>query len=163
MQCWLLHWHYRQVCLRGLYSMIEYFCPILEPFAHFSYKLPGWISFCHDGDHHGVSFCPQYHYQPLFFTQPSQNPFGDMYEHKTPPPQNTPFPGLILKVGKMNYCLGKLGKMFEKWAKLFLKWAKRNIHLYGKLLCCLDSPVCLYDLRSVYITSESSPSPLASR
>ena len=39
-----------------------------------------------------------------------------MYEHETPPapPQNTPFPGLILKVGKMNY---RLGKMDPIWAK----------------------------------------------
>ena len=34
-------------------------------------------------------------------------PFGDIDVHKTPqnPPQNTPLPGLILKVGKMKYSL----------------------------------------------------------
>ena len=36
--------------------------------------------------------------------------------HKTPPnpPQNTPFPGLNLKVGKMNY---RLGNLDPNWAK----------------------------------------------
>ena len=77
------------------------FCP---HFAHFLYKLPGWVSFYPDG----VSLCPEYHLQPLLFTQSLQTPFGDMYEHKTPPaaPQTTPFPGLNLKVGKLNYSLG---------------------------------------------------------
>ena len=47
-----------------------------------------------------------------------------MYIHKTPPNpfQNTPFPVLNLKMGKMKYSLGQvdpLGKMFEKRAKLF--------------------------------------------
>ena len=52
----------------------------------------------------------------LFFTQLSQSPFGDMYAHKTPPntPKTPHFPGLNLKVGKMNYCLGK---MDPHWAK----------------------------------------------
>ena len=42
-----------------------------------------------------------------------------MYEHETPPapPQNTPFPGLILKVGKMNYCLGKMDPIWAKCLK----------------------------------------------
>ena len=46
-------------------------------------------------------------------------PFRDMYEHETPPapPQNTPFPGLILKVGKMNYCLGKMDPIWAKCLK----------------------------------------------
>ena len=63
-------------------------------------------SFCPDG----VSFCPENHHQSLFFTQPSQTPFGAMYVYKTPPspPQYTPFPGLNSKVGKMNYSLGKM-------------------------------------------------------
>ena len=77
-------------------------------------------------------------FQILFFTQQSQTPFWDMYiQKKTPqtPPQNTPFPGLILKVGKMIYCVGKMNpmahlgemlEMFEKWVKLFYKWAKKN-------------------------------------
>ena len=43
------------------------------------------------------------------------NPFRDMNVHKTPPTptQNTPFPGQIFKVGKMNY---SLGKMDPNWA-----------------------------------------------
>ena len=44
----------------------------------------------------------------MFFTQLSHTPFWDMYMHKIPPspPKNTPFLGLNLKVGKMNYRLG---------------------------------------------------------
>ena len=39
-----------------------------------------------------------------------------MYVHKTPPtpPQSNPFPGLNLKVGKMNY---RMDKMDPNWAK----------------------------------------------
>ena len=44
-----------------------------------------------------------------------EDPFGDMYIHKTPqnPSQNTPFPGLNLKFGKMNY---RLGNLDPNWA-----------------------------------------------
>ena len=85
--------------------ILEHFCPLFTQIAQM-------VSFCPDG----VSFCPEYHHKPLFFTQPSQAPFWDMCVHKTPPtpPQNTPFPGLNLKVGKMNY---SLGKMDPNWAK----------------------------------------------
>ena len=60
-------------------------------FAHFSYALAAllrWVSFGPDG----VLLCPEYHHQPLFFTLPSQTPFGDMYVHKAPQThQKTPF------------------------------------------------------------------------
>ena len=54
--------------------------PILEHFCHISYKSPRWVSFCADG----ISFCPEHHLQPLFFTQLSHTPFRDMYVPKTP-------------------------------------------------------------------------------
>ena len=62
----------------------------------------------HDQNHipQAHAYCPEYHHQPLLFTQQSQTPFRDMYIHKTPPtpPQNTYFPGLKLKVCKIyNY------------------------------------------------------------
>ena len=77
--------------------------------------LPTFSTMCPDG----VSFCPEYHHQPLFFTQPSQTPFWDMDQQEThlAPPQNTPFPGLILTVGKMNYCLGKKDPIWAKCLK----------------------------------------------
>ena len=101
--------------------MIE-FCFNSRSLALFPYKLPIWVSFCP----YGVSFCPEYHPQPLFFTQPSRT-------QKTPtPPQNTPFPVLILKVGKMN---SQLGKMDPNWAKCLKSGRnfsssgqKKNIH-----------------------------------
>ena len=92
-------------------AFLKHFCPL------FLHNLPRWVFFCPDW----VSFCPEYYLQPLFFTQPSHTLF-----EAPSPPQNTPFPGLNLKVGKMNFQrlqsgqLGpQLGKMFEKWAKLF--------------------------------------------
>ena len=36
------------------------------------------------------------------------SPLGVMYMHKTTSPQNTSFPGLNLKVGKVTYRLGKM-------------------------------------------------------
>ena len=107
--------------------MIEIFLPNSRAI------LPTFHTNCPEGSHFDqtglilprwVSFCPQHHPQPMFFTQQSHTPVLDMYLHKTPqnPPQNTCFPGLNLKVGKMNYHLGNLdptGKFFEKWTKLF--------------------------------------------
>ena len=109
--------------------MLEFFFQFLEPehFAHFLYKLPRWVSFCPDG----VSLCPEYHHEPLFFTQLSQFPLGDMYVHKTSPTllQNTPFPGLNLKMGKMSYCLGKMDPNWAKYLKIgqaFLEVGKKH-------------------------------------
>ena len=62
-----------------------------------------------------------------------------MYEHETPPapPQNTPFPGLILKVGKMNYCLGKMDPIWAKCLKSGQNFSrsgqKKFIHLQNSL------------------------------
>ena len=56
--------------------MIEFFLPssrALLPTFHIN--CPDGISFCPVG----VSFCPEFQNQPLFFTQPSQTPFGDIY------------------------------------------------------------------------------------
>ena len=91
----------------------------------------------------GVSFCPDYQNQPLFFTQQSQTPFWDMYVHKTPPTpsKNTPFPGLILKMGKMNYCLGKIDPNmanFFKSCQTFLEVG--NFYLF--IFICVNVCVC---------------------
>ena len=79
--------------------------------------LPTFRASCPDRSHFAkmASFSPEYHPHFLFFTQQSHTPFGDTYIHKnTPtPPQNTPFSGLNLKVGKMNY---SLGNMRQIWA-----------------------------------------------
>ena len=57
----------------------------------------------------------------------------------TPTPrQNTPFPGLILKVGKMNYCLGKVDPKCLKSRQNFsrngqkIKYASRNVEAFSK-------------------------------
>ena len=81
-----------------------------------------------------------------------------MYEHETPPapPQNTPFPGLTLKVGKMNYCLGKMdpisaqrlksGQNFSESGqeKLFILMIqlsfKSNVHVSLCFLCLIQNP-----------------------
>ena len=65
------------------------------------------------------------------------NPFGDMYVHKkTPtPPQNTPFPGLNLKVGKRNYSLGKMdpnrAKCLKSGQNFSRSGQKKIIHTLG--------------------------------
>ena len=84
----------RPLMIEFFFSILEHFCPL---FVHIVQMGP----VCPDG----VSFCPEYHFQPLFFTQPSHAPFGDMYiRKKNPnPPPNTPIPGLNRKVGKLNY------------------------------------------------------------
>ena len=89
--------------------ILEHFCPFLVKIAQMGLILPRW------GDI-GDLFCPNPHPQPLSLTLQSHTPFGDMYVHRTPksPPQNTPFPSLNLKVGKMNYHLGNLD---PNWAK----------------------------------------------
>ena len=55
-----------------------------------------------------------------------------MYIHRTSqsPPQNTPFPGLNLKAGKMNYSLGNLD---PNWAKCLKSVQKLLIRLNCEL------------------------------
>ena len=65
--------------------------------------LPFFHTNCPNGSHFplvGSHFAQNTNTQPLFFTLPSQTPFLDVYVQKTP--QNTPFPGLNLKVGQIN-------------------------------------------------------------
>ena len=84
--------------------------------------LPTFHTNCPDGSHfaqigsHFAQNTTRAQPQPLFLTQPSHTPFWDMYVHKTTetPPQSTPFPGLNLKVGKINY---RLGNLDPNWAK----------------------------------------------
>ena len=55
--------------------MLEHFYPLFVQIARCQ-----WVSFCPDG----VSFCPEYHPKPLFFSQPSHTPFGDCAYTKHP-------------------------------------------------------------------------------
>ena len=127
MRCYVLNKSLLSTILAYL-VWLNFVLPILEHFCPLFVQIAETHSFCPDG----VSFCPDYHHQPLIFTQQPQTPFRDMYVHKknTPtPPQNTPFPDSNLKVGKMNYPLGKSdpnwakclkrGQKFKKWANLF--------------------------------------------
>ena len=108
----------------------------------FSYKLSRWVSFCPDG----VSLCPKYHHQPLFFSQLSQNPLGicRYLKHPQPHPKTPLFQpelesGQIeLPSGQNGHQLGP-GKMFEKWAKL--KQAKNN-YSYKIEICIFNIMLC---------------------
>ena len=67
----------------------------------------------------------------LFITQQSLNPFGDMYEHETPPapPQPHPFSWPDFESGQSEQMSGQngphLGKMFES----FLEVGKKNLFI----------------------------------
>ena len=76
----------------------------------------------------------------LFFAQLSQTPFWNMYKHETPPtpPQNTIFPGLKLKVGKINCCLGKMDPVLAKCLKIgqfFLEVGKKKYSSSRGIYC----------------------------
>ena len=88
-----------------IHQMINFFFAILEHFCPLWYKLPRWVSFCPDG----VSFCPEYHTQPLYFTQPSHTLFGNMYIHKTPPTPKHPFSWPELESGQNHLPSGVKG------------------------------------------------------
>ena len=77
--------------------------------------------------------------QPLFFTQPSHIPFRDMYtcvyKKTQSPTQNPPFPGLNLKVGKMNVLWAiwtPSGQKVWKVGNFFLEVGKNNLFIYIK-------------------------------
>ena len=104
---------------------LNFVLPILEHFCPLFVQIAETHSFCPDG----VSFCPDYHHQPLIFTQQPQTPFRDMYFKFT---QNTPnptpkhhFPSLNSKVSEMNYRLGngqnvwKVGKTFLEYSRIY--------------------------------------------
>ena len=79
-------------------------------------ELLRWVSFCPDG----VSFCPECHPQPLFFTQQSHTHFlGYVLTQNTPKPTpKHPFSWPSnFKVGKMNYSLGNLDPNWTKCLK----------------------------------------------
>ena len=84
--------------LNFLSPILEHFCPLFAQIAQMGLILPRW----------GL-ILPRVPPPTPVLTQQSDTPFGDMYEYKTPPtpPQKNPFPGLNLKVGKINYHLGK--------------------------------------------------------
>ena len=128
-----------------LQSMIEFFCPILEPLCPLFVQIAQIGLICPDGD----SLCLGYPHQPLFFTQPSRTPFGEMYVHKTPqtPPENTPFPGLNLKVGQINHCLGKMDLNRFNWAKCLKSGQNfsrggQNVFIHNLNQKCFDSQSC---------------------
>ena len=82
---------------QNIISMIEFTFPYsraLSTLAHFSYKVPRWVSFCPDG----VSFCPEYHTQPLFFIQLSHTYTKHHQPHSQTPlswPEDQPLPSLV--------------------------------------------------------------------
>ena len=97
----------------------------------------------HDQNHipQAHAYCPEYHHQPLLFTQQSQTPFRDMYIHKTPPtpPQNTYFPGLKLKVCKIYNYSDIVGRYVQNYNYIMLldrrKSISRILYLYtGKMI-----------------------------
>ena len=88
---------------------------------------PDWSHFAQNLTK-GVSFCPEYHTQPLFFTQPAHNAARPFWGYRRT--QNTPKPTPKHPSSWPDFESGQnevqsaqlgpqLGTMFEKWAKLF--------------------------------------------
>ena len=110
---WSVEQRWAETWWNFLSPILDHFCPLFVQIAQMGLILR-------------VSFCPEYHHQPLFFAQPSQTSFRlcsavtNFFQEyvctqTTPNPiQNTHFPGLNLKMGKMNY---HLGKKDPSWAK----------------------------------------------
>ena len=100
--------------------------PILEHFCPLFVQIAETHSFCPDG----VSFCPDYHYQPLFFTQQPQTPFRDMYVHKKTPQPHPKTPLFLAWTWK-----------WAKWTTVWAIWtptgqnvwkvAKKLIHEFS--------------------------------
>ena len=95
----------------------------------FPRNCPDGSQFCPDG----VSFCLEYHPQSLLFTQQSHP--------KTPPSptQDTPFPGLNLKVGKMKFSLGNWtpsGRHVWKVVNTFLEVSKKKLFMKLSVKLC---------------------------
>ena len=93
-------------------NMIEFFfpnssafCPLFVPIAQMGLILPRW----------GLTL-PRTPPSTFILYSAVTNPFWGYEQTQKPPttPQNTPFPGLNLKMGKMNYLLGKVD---PNWAK----------------------------------------------
>ena len=113
-QCW--PW------LNFFCPILEQFCPLFRQIAHIGLIFPKW----------GL-ILPRIPPANPVLAQSSQTPFWDMYRHKTPPnpPPNTSFPCLILKVGKMIYCLGKMDPIWAKCVKSgqnFSRSGQKNIY-----------------------------------
>ena len=93
--------------------ILEHFCPLFIHIAQMDLILPKQ-----------VLIMPRIPLSTPVLYSLVTHPF---WGYKTPPtpPQNSTFPRLNLKVGKINHSLGNLdsgpqmGKMFEKWTKLF--------------------------------------------
>ena len=120
-----------QLCLSDLHQMIDFFL------SNSRALLPTFHTNCPDGSYFaqmGSHFAENTTTNPCSLLSSHKPLQGICTYAKTPltPPQNTPFPGLKLKVGKMNFCLSK---MDPNWAKCLRNgqnfsrsghWAKQN-------------------------------------
>ena len=107
-----------------IFVMIENFPPISRV------PLPIFRTNCQHGSHFAKI---RSHFEQNTTTNPSpllscHTPRSGIctYTNTQSQPQNTPFPGLNLKVGKMNYSQGKLD---TNWAKC-LKSAQKKLFIY---------------------------------
>ena len=100
-------------CLHSLASQV--FC---STFAHFSYILATWgLTLPRQG-----LILPRIPPPTPILYSAVTHPFRGYARTQTPPtpPQNTPFPGLNLKMGKMNFSLGNLDPIWAICSKFFV-------------------------------------------
>ena len=99
--------------------ILDHFCPSFMQIAQMGLILPKW----------GLILPKKPPPTPVLYSAVT-----NMYEHETPPapPPKIPLSGPILKVGKMNYCLGKIDPI---WTKC-LKMGKTFLEVGKKIYSC---------------------------
>ena len=101
------HWSW-EVWWYFFCPILEHFCPLVVQIAQMGLILPRW----------GLILPRIPPPTPVLYSVVTKPFRGYVRTRNTASPtQNTPFPGLILKVGKMNYCLGKMDPIWAKCLK----------------------------------------------
>ena len=126
--------------------ILEHFCPLLVQIAQMGLISPRW----------GLILPRVPPPTPVLYSAVTK-PFRGYVRTQTPPaqPQNTPFPGLILKVGKMNCCLGKLDPIWAKCLKSGQNFSRSGQMFLFIIICYNRLDLFLHNIlcnRKCYIT-----------
>ena len=96
------------------FPILEHFCPLFVQIAQMGLILPRW----------GLILPRNPPPTPVLYSAVTKPFRGYVQTQNTPSPTpKHPFPGLILKVGKMNYCMGKMNPIWAKCLKSVQKFS----------------------------------------